>query len=434
MDSAKNGNMLDLPKKADYNIVAQSDIPYPLVDYGYHPFFRGMYNAYANHRPFTLSPDMIWLLICQGFSQHVNNNSDALRHLFVDFSGKISLVVQDNRIDLNDPNSPWPEVFPQFVKQIDDNIGQDLGNTMTANFTTTTETSRVASQITLMDAMKSYFEFIAFRISCGIPRVTLEGTQEDWQKVLDKTEALRKYKLDWWVDRLEPVLKKFVAAAAGETDRAFWRSMFKYHDGLPCGRPGVVDGWIVKFFPYDRGGHLNSPDSLSIGADLPNELVKVDLKYIDVDKTGHATTTPLMLWAGFVGLKQDEKTFGLKPEIGWMIRKKGSGNSDQILAFLQKENNRVDSGFNAPLSGIQIRVKTIPKELLQIPHIKMLTVYFTDRIVIPAEMTKPQIDSFNMHGDISQSEIDRICKMFPHTKLTINDVGYVNGIATPPLR
>lgn len=56
-----------------------------------------MYQAYADHRPFVLSPDMIWLLISQGFAQHVNANHESLRKYFVDFSGKQSLVVQSNK-------------------------------------------------------------------------------------------------------------------------------------------------------------------------------------------------------------------------------------------------------------------------------------------------------------------------------------------------
>ena len=42
--------------------------------YGAHPFFYGMYEAYADHRPFVLSPDMVWMLISQGFSHHINAN------------------------------------------------------------------------------------------------------------------------------------------------------------------------------------------------------------------------------------------------------------------------------------------------------------------------------------------------------------------------
>lgn len=50
-----------------YNILAKSEAPDSLVNYDYNSFFNGMYQAYAEHRPFVLSPDMIWLLISQGF-------------------------------------------------------------------------------------------------------------------------------------------------------------------------------------------------------------------------------------------------------------------------------------------------------------------------------------------------------------------------------
>ncbi|RYZ47433.1 MAG: DUF4419 domain-containing protein [Sphingobacteriales bacterium] len=72
--------------------LAHSEMSGRMVDQGAHPFFNGMYQAYADHRPFELSPDMIWLLICQGFAHHVNNNAEALRSMFVDFEGKEQLT------------------------------------------------------------------------------------------------------------------------------------------------------------------------------------------------------------------------------------------------------------------------------------------------------------------------------------------------------
>jgi len=408
----------DRPKPA-YDIVAKSNITDSLVDFNYHPLFEGLYRAYADHRPFTLSPDMIWLLICQGFSQHVNNNSESLRNLFVDFKGKIGLVVRDDRIDLNDPNSPWPEVFPSFNKKISDNVGKQLTDILTADFSTTTLTSKIASQITLMDAFKSYFEFVLIYSSCGIPKVTLEGTQQDWQKVLMKTEALRKYKLDWWVDKLEPVLKKIVAASSGKVDTAFWRGMFKLHSGAPCQTPSIANGWIVKFFPYDKRGNRNNLDSIAMTDELPNEIVKVDLKYIMIDSQGNNKTIPLELWAGFVGLNQNNKTFELKPEIGWMVRKK-TVISGELLSELKKKNSRDSLSTDGDSDGIKIRVKTIPDELMQIGAIHSLTIYFTDDINIPDELGKVKIDKFTIFGKISEDGEKRIRKMFPDAEILIN--------------
>ena len=97
--------------KIPYNILAKSEAPDSLVSYGYNSFFNGMYQAYANHRPFILSPDIIWLLISQGFAQHINTNQETMRHHFVDFSGKLSLIVSADKAP-DDPALSWEKSSP----------------------------------------------------------------------------------------------------------------------------------------------------------------------------------------------------------------------------------------------------------------------------------------------------------------------------------
>ena len=41
---------------------------------------QGFYSGYENHLPIRLTPDIIWLLIVQGFAQHVNFNAEYLRN------------------------------------------------------------------------------------------------------------------------------------------------------------------------------------------------------------------------------------------------------------------------------------------------------------------------------------------------------------------
>lgn len=110
------------------HLIANSKIPENLVDFGYHAFFNGLHCAYAEHRPFVLSPDMIWLLILQGFANHIKNNSEKLRHLFVNFEGKLTLVVQDDRIDIDNLDSPWELIFPEFTDKIKQHINPELVN------------------------------------------------------------------------------------------------------------------------------------------------------------------------------------------------------------------------------------------------------------------------------------------------------------------
>ena len=64
-----------------------------LVELDKKPVITGYLRAYQNHYPITISPDIVRLLICQGPSQYVNNNSEELRSMFVDFEGKKMLTV-----------------------------------------------------------------------------------------------------------------------------------------------------------------------------------------------------------------------------------------------------------------------------------------------------------------------------------------------------
>jgi TonB-dependent SusC/RagA subfamily outer membrane receptor len=400
-----------------YNIVASSNLPDSLVNFGYNSFFYGMYQAYADHRPFVLSPDMIWLLISQGFSRHVNLNAEELRKYFVDFSGKTELYVRNDKIDLSNPNSPWELVFPKFTKQIGKYTGKDLIDVLSSNFSTTTTVEKVASEITIMEAMKPYFNYTTIRIVCGIPEITLEGTTEDWQNVLNKAQYLKKYKLDWWIDEIEPILKEFVKASKGEVDAVFWRNMFKIHSKGTCGSPEIIDGWIVKFFPYDKNGNRNGLKEIKGKDNLPQEIVKVDMKFVE-SINGQDFNTPLELWAGFFGLEQDKSTFSLKPKIGWLIRKKNV-SKDAFKQKFDSENNFED--------GIRIRVREIPEQLLQIPEIYILDIQFENEIKIPEELKNVRMGKLKLSGRISDSAAVRISKLFPKTQLIINEKVYKNS-------
>ncbi|MBK8806762.1 MAG: DUF4419 domain-containing protein [Bacteroidales bacterium] len=416
-DSDISKNKISIP----YNIVAKSVTSDSLESFGYNSFFYGMYQAYADHRPFVLSPDIIWLLISQGFARHVNANSEILRDHFVNFEGKIHLVVKNDEIDLNNPKSPWEDVFPEFTKEIEKHVGSELIETLSADFSTTGSVEKVVSEITILEAMEPYFEYIVFRMICGIPEITLEGTTADWEKILQKSQALKKYELDWWIDELEPILKQIIETSKGNIDKDFWRNMFKYHTLEKYGAPKVIDGWIVKFFPYDKDGKRFSLKELSDKSNLAEEIVKVDLLHIE-ESRGKVISTPLELWAGFIGLEQCNKTYALKPKIAWMIRKKAPLNSALIKKF------EADNGIS-DFYGIEIRVTEVPKELFSLKEIFNLELDFVDSVFIPIELSKVKIGKLNIKGKISRDEQKRIVNLFPKTVLSINKQLYENNNA-----
>ena len=174
-------------------------------------FFQTMVRAYAEHRPLVLSPDMVWLLISQGFARYVNAHSEELRDQIVSHTEKMDLVIETNE-DLLHGNPDWEKLIADFAAQIDEYTKDDIAKIITADFTTTGVTERITSQVTLMETVKTYFDYIIHYIGCGIPNITLTGTPEDWQKVLEKTQQLEKYGMSDWIKSLTPILTEFVNA------------------------------------------------------------------------------------------------------------------------------------------------------------------------------------------------------------------------------
>ena len=378
-------------------------------------FFKIVVRAYAEHRPLVLSPDMMWVLVSQGFARYVNAHPDQMRNQLVAHNGKMDLVVQSNK-DLLSSDAEWEKLISDFTAQINDNTRGDIAKTITADFSTTGVTERIASQITLMETMKSYFDYVVHTLSCGIPTITLTGTPQDWQKVVEKTQQLEKYGVGDWTQNLIPILTEFVKASEGKANQVFWQGMVKKQrvdklDGGGCipGHPTELDGWILKFFPDENGHTL---DQVPCTHKMPSERVYVDFKYQIVSPVDGTvfSETPLQLVAGFIGADVDLKTGAMKPKMGWVVRQ--MEGSDSIVKRLQK----MDSG-DGLFSGIELRVNKVPEHLAQLPYIKKLTLYFTNEVELPDWFYNLQIDNLTIYGEIKKVTEDAICKSFPHARI-----------------
>ena len=377
-------------------------------------FFKTIVRAYAEHRPLVLSPDMIWVLISQGFARYVNAHPEQLRDQLVNHSGKMDLVVQSDK-DLLSGDADWQKLMADFTAQINDATKGDIAKTITADFTTTGITERITSQITLMETMKSYFDYVVHYIACGIPSVTLTGTPQDWQKVLEKTQQLQKYAVGPWTKRLVPILTEFVKASEGKADQAFWQSMVKkgrldklVGGGCDFRKPTKLDGWILKFFPDENG---QTPNQVPHTHKMPSERVYVDFKYKVISPADGTVLTdiPMQLVAGFIGTDVDTLTHALTPKMGWVVRQ--MEGSDSIVKRLERMDSE-DSFY-----GIELRVNKVPEHLAQLPHIKKLRLYFTDKVELPEWFYRLQIDNLRIDGEMTGEQEAAIWKHFPNAIL-----------------
>ncbi|KAG6863735.1 hypothetical protein C0991_003622 [Blastosporella zonata] len=85
---------------------------------------------------------------------------------------------------------------------------------------------------------------------CGIPFITLEGTQADWHSVLKRIDKLHEFvaEPEEWVSMLRVILRRFVRAfdeGGPQADKDFWERMV--HE-LPGGSTmPFISGWIAAF-------------------------------------------------------------------------------------------------------------------------------------------------------------------------------------------
>ena len=388
-----------------------------LAHIGKDNFYKCIVQAYSDHRPLVLSPDMVWLIISQGFSRYVNAHTEEMRDLLVFHEGKMELVVNSNNNILL-PTGSWERLLDDFSTCIARNTKGELADLMTADFTTTGITERIASQVSLMDVVKKYFIYTNIAAGCGIPSITLEGTPNDWQKVLDKVRCLKKYHLEKWASDLEVILKEFVNASKGSRNPSFWQNIVKKRrvdqlknekGCLPSINSTYLDGWFLKFFPNELG---ETKDSVMWDVDMPQEMVRVGFRHVllDPDTGEPLDTIPMQLWAGFVGIEEDAKTRALTPKIGWLARI-ADEESDEA-ARLKEQNKYKQLYFSIG------KDQEVPHVLSKMDHIRSLRIDFGDNpVVIPEWMDNILIDKFSIMGQLTDEEEAQLRQRFPKAEI-----------------
>lgn len=406
----------------DHNVRKTSFDGEKLCYLGEDNFYKCIVQAFADHRSLVLSPDMMWLLIGQGFSRYVNAHSEELRDKLVHHQGKMVLKVEKDNDVLNPAKGDWAQLLNDFSSMIADNTKGDVADMMTADFSTTGMDERIASQITLMETVKTYFDFWNAVMGCGIPTITLEGTPEDWQKVREKARGLSKYGLERWANELDPILAEFVKASEGKPNQAFWENMVmkdrvkKFKSKKVCGglydinETTHLDGWFLKFFPNEHG---YTQDDILYTESMPTEMARGNFKqeYIDPVTGASIAVIPVQLWAGFVGVQVDEKTGALTPKIGWFARI-GDDEQEKLSRLYQLERH-------GELSYSYLHeTDTLPGILAKMSSISKLTLRFNSfPVIIPAWVDNMKIGKLEINGRLSEAEEAQLRQRFPEAKI-----------------
>ena len=293
-----------------------------------HAFVGAIQVAFDHHLPLELSPDQVWILIAQGAATHINLYPEQFREWIVGDSRQRTLRVRRDDFVSQNSDNPWPEVVDAFADELAVHVGRrrDL---FVSDFSTTDEVARTVSQMVLMSAMQRYFHY-RFMSKCGIPRITLHGTVEDWRSVRARAQVLRELELGTWLASLDPILEQFVEAAASHVDREHWRSIYKINDR--SGGP-YVTGWLQVLFPYlsePSAPNLVPNDELAIWrkamawplgggptfGEFPGGMHTVPFEWEYIDRQ-----IPMELLSGFAGVRQTPSG-AVTPQLGWGVRRR----------------------------------------------------------------------------------------------------------------
>lgn len=298
--------------------------------------------SFAQHFPLILSPDSIWLTIAQGLANHINRHAEDVRKRFVAHEGKAQIVIQRDEFIKGAQDNDWEGAFAEFSSKIKEHIGPANHEMIVADFSTTKATERAASEVVLMDAMQSYFEY-GMMTCCGIPDIELLGTVEDWERVRHKVNGWTfdgAADLSWWTTPLKGVLDSFVAAAKGSVAKQWWNSFYKENSEGGSGAVTKVSGWINWLFPYTQNREKNLERNRKVGvsglefgdglkeSEYPSSLSKVPFEW-----NYYGQLFSMELLAGLSAVAQDKDSMAIRPNIGWAVReiapvKKGKGKID----------------------------------------------------------------------------------------------------------
>ena len=302
------------------------------------PFLCGLYTAHTNHYPIRLKPDDIWLLIIQAFNYHVNSNAEELRHLFVDFDGKKTLkVIYIIKKGIEEVDKKKLEDFSEQInEQMIEYLGEELLDILTPNFSTTNYDSKIIGKISIMGAFQKYFNYKMTLCGCGSPYLILEGTAEDYQKIIDKANKLSKYDFDWFTHKIIPHIQKMKDAKEGKIDVDFFKSIIQKKEVIekiagPSGmnphevKVDYISGWILNFFPYFKYKDRSSGKTLKFEGEklkvekfneLANQMLSVP--FVINDELNKKTYS-MEYKVGFIGCDQNNQK-EVFPVQGWLVK------------------------------------------------------------------------------------------------------------------
>lgn len=201
--------------------------------------------CYDHHLGMVLTPDMIFYTILCDIAIAIKANVELYRPLLSNTQpgGKTKLTIVSTEPEEMD--------FGALIKELEKHSPVDV-SLFTAQFSTTSVASELAMRAAFLDALSVYYEYA--NTCCGISRIIVRGTMQDWQALEEKVTALSAF-FQRTDQRLSDYLKgaaKGVLNVYSSRDPAHWVKFFEI-ERCDSGHTDVVEGWVSLFYPSCSG-------------------------------------------------------------------------------------------------------------------------------------------------------------------------------------
>ena len=209
--------------------------------------------AWNNHYGIVMSPDIFWQLFLTQAASHIKDNSEKYRSLFTDSDEKKDIIVFTNDPQLINLNL----IAEQLEKLTPTDTTMFL-----PEFSTTTSSSALAFRAAFADAMSPYYNYMM--LMCGIPKVKLTGTEEDWDSISERIvkfkDALDGDEMQNYTERVAGLVTE-IKDNYSNPNPEFWKEMFSLER---CGSGSAVEvsGWIKDLYiKAPRPGYIGNYSS-----------------------------------------------------------------------------------------------------------------------------------------------------------------------------
>lgn len=308
--------------QSDINFIKCDDL-LPSASNGFH---EAVYLAATTNCPLVLSPDIIWTTIMQGLANHISVNERSHKMLFLNNS-KPKLNIRRDEFIREIGKNKWTTVFSEFSKQIRQHIGRNTHDLIINDFSTTGTVEKIISDLVLLDNVQPYFSHHEMAEVKTIPSITLTGTEYDWKILYGNLHDLIKWNkdyklgLDFWLEELDPVVKRICRSRLGKIEYSFWHNMYKinYVEGVP-----YIHGWFLAMYPYFSirstfvKNDIRCAES-GVTSRVQYENIPNIVPYVPFIWNSLTDKFEMRLMGGILGVAQDPNTLALMPEFAWVV-------------------------------------------------------------------------------------------------------------------